>query len=127
GEIACLRVHEDRVGPGLRIGSRAAEGLLQTQARDESFRPRDDREARGATGGGGGLDLPGMLLDGDQLASYRPVKAAPLRKLVVLDAEARRPRPLEFAHGADHVDGVTVAVVAVSDNWDRHGIHDPSD
>src|SRR5207245_6780781 len=85
---------------------------------------RDHGERRIAPRRRSRLDLPRMLVDRHQVAPYARVEAAPLRKVVVLDADAGRSRSLELADGPHDVDRVAVAVVAIGHDRDADGIDD---
>ena len=110
-------LHEGHVGARLEIGVGAADGLVEAAAvRAARVGAGDQHEV--------GIDLvprrgrravlADRLLERDDLPA-RHVAAA-LGNGLVLEVDARDARLDVFAHRADHVDGVAVAVVGVRDH-----------
>src|SRR5207302_3269773 len=107
-----------RVGPG------TGERFVEAEARDQCLGTRDHREAGVASDCSRRLDLPRVLVGGYEIAPDAGVEAAPLREVVVLDADARGARALELPDRAHDVDGVAVAVVAIGHDGDFYRVDD---
>ena len=105
-------MHEERVGAGADVLLAAAQGFVHAPSGDERFGPRDHGERRGALGVLGGQQLADELRDGRQLL-LAVDEAVGLRKLLVLDTDARHTPLLQLAHETAHVVEVAVAGVAV--------------
>jgi len=118
---------EHGVGAGGRVGPCPAESLFHAEARDQRLGAGDHGEGGVAPSRSGSFDLPRVLVDCHEIAANPCVKAAPLREVVVLDADAGRARALELADRPHDVDRVAVAVVAVGDDGDADGVDDAAD
>ena len=117
-----LVVEEDHVGARLRVRAGPGERLGHAVAGDERLGAGDDHEVGVALGSLGRTDLARVLLGGREFAPDVRVETRPLREDVVLDRDAGDARPLVLLDGADDVEGIAVAVVAVGDDRHVHGV-----
>ena len=115
---------EDGVGAGRRVGPGTGEGFVDAETRDQRLGAGDHREAGVASRCRGRFDLPRVFVNGHEIAPDAGVEAAPLREVVVLDANAGGARALELADRANDVDGVAVAVVAIGHDRDADRVDD---